>query len=448
MSREGRRQFLHGNLHLVLELPAPAVVVHVLSDLPRGAAEVRIRPVADIDEPDLVRLAVAASEQRLVAVLEPVAADDARIAESALHEAGERPRALLLAPHGTQPRLEHSAVEAAEVELSDEERFFGGRLLVDVVGYVVYRVGVRVDCNDVAVFGGNGPQFLGLPEPDEAAAEVELVRSELVQYFAACPEVRLQELRIAGELELVVDEEPDAHGVGRGLCKRGILRKALSYSALHLLWECWIGGVVEAHSVAGNHFHALRVLKHAYDVRLASEHHEVACTPVSYRVDSPRIEPLQHQVVVFRREVLFAELLLERLASEHHARRRRVVRFVPAGMLAAVGYVGLNARDVDAEGEEETSLGGDEEPPAADARGPEVPGGLEMRTVLPAAEPVPRLGRGLESLQLQFEVLRKGLVVLHLVWPVDVLELSVLVDERTVLLGVDLARDVGLAFQP
>ena len=64
-----------------------ALLVHRLADGAGGASELWVRTVADVDEADLICLAVAAPEKRLVAVLEPVAADYQRMLQTSFHEA-------------------------------------------------------------------------------------------------------------------------------------------------------------------------------------------------------------------------------------------------------------------------------------------------------------------------------------------------------------------------
>ncbi|MNE70200.1 hypothetical protein D3C80_1659770 [compost metagenome] len=107
-------------------------------------------------------MAVLAIEQtpagRLIEVLEPVHADNRRLIQRRLDEAGIGRRPALFLGHFHRPRPERATVTGAELELGDQHRFVQRLELVEVV--TVLRLGrVEVEADDVAVLGTGGDCF-------------------------------------------------------------------------------------------------------------------------------------------------------------------------------------------------------------------------------------------------------------------------------------------------
>ena len=376
------------------------------------------------------------------------------MSEAAFDEARVAASALGLIPDGRKARLEHATVVAAEVELTDEDRFFSA-FVEHLLGKVVDRVRVGVHGHDVAVLRRRAPEEAVLTETDEAAAEVEFPGRGLRELLPAEAEVEVdvrRGLRRADvgnpllELQLIVDEEADAHRILRRMPKRRVRRELLADRRTELRLEIGRGEVVDVELRMA--FHALRALEHAGDVGLSGGERELRRAPVANRVESPRIEPPEDEVVVVGREVLLAELLLEVPDRERHLAVRGNLPLVPCRMLRRVRDVRHDPRHVESDGEEEVPLRRHEPPFAVDLLGAEVPGRLQLRTRRPAAEAVPGFGRGMKMRELRLEVGGEILVIANLELPIRVCELSVLVDERHVLLRRNGASGVRFSFKP
>ena len=193
--------------------------------------------------------------------------------------------------------------------------------------------------------------------------------------------------------------------------------------------------------------HTRAAFKDADHVRLLQGLHQFGSTPVANRVKPPRVEALQDEIKIIRREVLLAELLLKVPDGKRHLSIRRHRSLVPVGVLLRVGNVRHNARDVQPNGEEEMPIGRDEPPLAVHLLGAEVPRCLKLRTRLPSAVTIPRGGGGFEGLALTRQVARQIAIRMDLFGPVGMGELPVLVDEGNVLLGRNEAIPLGLAFK-
>src|SRR5207244_6094824 len=93
--------------------------------------ELLVGPVVDVDEAEVVVLAVLPAALRMVVVLEPVAPDDRRLAREALGRGGGTSRSLGLGPDRHEMAV--VAVPAAvllrrEEPLGDEHRLAAGEL--------------------------------------------------------------------------------------------------------------------------------------------------------------------------------------------------------------------------------------------------------------------------------------------------------------------------------
>ena len=80
------------------------VRVHVLADAAAGGDDLGVGRAADVDEADLVVLAVAAAGRRLILVLEPVRADDDGIAQRAANVVLVELRAVWNIPRSSAPK--------------------------------------------------------------------------------------------------------------------------------------------------------------------------------------------------------------------------------------------------------------------------------------------------------------------------------------------------------
>ncbi len=97
-------------------------LIHCFADGAGSGGKLGVGSVADVDKADLVVLAIAAADEGLVAVLEPVRANEERVAERAFDDAAEASAAFALVADRAEARREHPAVHCAEVEFGVQDR--------------------------------------------------------------------------------------------------------------------------------------------------------------------------------------------------------------------------------------------------------------------------------------------------------------------------------------
>lgn len=174
--RRGRRRIESGSLFLPL-------AVHFGGDFAARFEHFAVGGVGDVNEADLVVFFVeGAAGERFVHELEPVGADELRVAGGFEEVVAVGPGALGLVSDGDEAGMEHAAVEGAEVEFADED----GEVAPEVVGGGDAAL-VDVVADDVAVFRG-GACGNGVAA-GEAAAEVEGVRGGFFDFVADGAEV-------------------------------------------------------------------------------------------------------------------------------------------------------------------------------------------------------------------------------------------------------------------
>ena len=83
----------------------------------------RVGFIANVDQSNLIILAVAAARRRLIAVLKPVRANEARILESAGDVFVVCTGAILLTGGRSQSGVEHAAIQRSKMELANNHRF-------------------------------------------------------------------------------------------------------------------------------------------------------------------------------------------------------------------------------------------------------------------------------------------------------------------------------------
>ena len=147
-------------------------LIQIVSDASNRLDRFFVRAVADVDEPDLVVFAVEPSRDRFVLILKPVRADDPGVAQRAFDIILIRLSARVLVLTGTQPRVEESAVERAEVEFADDDRLVGRAFDRFEIGDGAF---VEVVAYDVAILLPGGACEIVIP--CEPAPEIELFRS-------------------------------------------------------------------------------------------------------------------------------------------------------------------------------------------------------------------------------------------------------------------------------
>ena len=138
-----------------------------------GLDHIRVGAVGDIDQADVVVLAVAAPEEGLVGPGEPGRADERLVGEGGLAVVAVRHAALLLGD-GAHERLAQAAVGGPEVEFADDHRLANG--LVDAVHRIQIRFhAVAVEAVDVEILLRQGQHLGGGDLRAVADAEVEVV---------------------------------------------------------------------------------------------------------------------------------------------------------------------------------------------------------------------------------------------------------------------------------
>ena len=126
-----------------------------------------VRRVADVNESDLVILAVVAPRDILFAVLKPVRANDVWVLKCPSEVVHVSIGALLLIRHTSKTWMDHAAVQCAKVELADDQRYVDSVQHTDVRG----RETITVDAHHVAVFCGGRNQQLVLAALERLASD-------------------------------------------------------------------------------------------------------------------------------------------------------------------------------------------------------------------------------------------------------------------------------------
>ena len=335
-------------VHGIGEFAVFPVRIHILSDLPGRFGQLRIGGVGDIDEADLVALAVPAARQRLVAKLEPVRPDHGRIAQRSLQITLVGDGTFLLVPHRAEAGREHAAVVGAEVEFTDQHRLAEELIRADVRDAVV----VAVDADHIGILRGDAADRFRVAEADEAAAEVEAVRRQALDPLARQLEIAfdefvverigvlaepfafghrlalqqavpvgiggvphlvegfdgtvfrfqvLHELQLGGlvrlrpehrfhdtaEGQFIVDEVADAHRVVNGFAGDFVHGGAVAQDVPHLDLEFRVVDIVELHLAVAEARQFLREIAQLHGIGDFPLEHEVAVRPVADGVDAP-----------------------------------------------------------------------------------------------------------------------------------------------------------------
>ena len=170
--------------------PRVARLVHSLANGAGSFNQFRIGLVRDRQETDLVIFTVAASGQGLVAPLEPVGPDKARMVEALSDEIFIALRTLGLTLGWDKTGVEESAVERAEVKLAIDHGLVLGirwEVLVDATA-------IDVDADHITILGGGAVN--ARCAPGNTRAQIELVRRLFAQHIADGLEIHLCDLRM------------------------------------------------------------------------------------------------------------------------------------------------------------------------------------------------------------------------------------------------------------